>query len=369
MKTIDSLFGKKWTSQSRNGRIPVDYLVSPEADAILRASLRVSSERDLLDSLGLDFYYLSGRDLSQNEGILPCYYGDRLEFSEMERTCPLQIRWRRKVRSAKFSVDEAIHGPFDDNSSIDDILKFPWPKADDFDFSSLAVEAEQHADRIVVGGFWSGIFGDSYRMLGLESFLNAMASRPDLVHALVDRMTDMYLDLNERYFTQLSPKMDVWFFGNDFGSQRGLLFSTKMWDDFFADNIRRLTSLAHRHGLVVMMHSCGGIAPLIDRLIDAGVDVLDPVQTSATGMEPMTLREKFGGRIVFHGGIDTQHILVNGSTEDVCVHVRDVIETLGGNGGYIFAPSQIFQPDIPVENILAAYQTVRDYNEVRSAVS
>lgn len=99
--------------------------------------------------------------------------------------------------------------------------------------------------------------------------------------------------------------MDVWFFGNDFGSQESLLFSTGMWGDFFFGNIRRLTALAHGYGLKVMMHSCGAVAPLIPLLIGAGVDILDPVQVSASGMVPGELKSAFGDRIVFHGGIDT----------------------------------------------------------------
>ena len=121
-----------------------------------------------------------------------------------------------------------------------------------------------------------------------------------------------------------------------------------------------MTRLAHSYGLKVMMHSCGGVSEIVDLLIEAGVDILDPIQTTARGMNQGTLVEKFGGRIVFHGGIDTQHILPYGTVEDVKKHSRQMISELSHKGGYIFMASQILGPDIPVENIMAMYSTVND---------
>ena len=110
--------------------------------------------------------------------------------------------------------------------------------------------------------------------------------------------------------------------GSDFGHQQGLLFSPNMWADFFAQNIKQLCDLAHGYGVRVMMHSCGAIARLIPMLIEAGVDILDPVQVSAAGMEPAGLAAAFGERLVFHGGIDTQHVLPVASSEESAAHAQ-----------------------------------------------
>ncbi len=337
-------------------RPPVDYLAHPETDRRLRAALGVTTERELLDRLGCDFFYLPGRDLSQNEGALPFYtHRDRLAFTATERTCPLGIRWHRHAFASKFAVDEAIAGPLAESATAADILAHPWPKAGDFDFSPLQAEADANRDRVRIGGLWTGILGDSYRMCGFQNFLCAMAAEPALVHTLVDRMTEMYLELNNAYFTSLKGRLEVWFFGNDFGSQETLLFSRDMWADFFFDNLKRLTALAHGHGLKVMMHSCGAVSALIPLLIEVGVDILDPIQVTARGMVPAELKTRFGGQLVFHGGIDTQQVLPSGTRDDVARHVRDTVATLGRDGGYIFAPSQLLGPDIPVENILEMY--------------
>ncbi len=343
-------------------RVLVDYLASAQADRQLRKHLDVSSEAELLERLGCDLYHLSGRDISQQEHFLPCWRGPQLEVTDAVRTCPLGIKWQRRTGLGKFDVEEAIEGPFTLSSTIKDVQAHRWPAPQDLDFEPLIAEAEANRDRIIISGLWSGIFGDSYRMIGFDQFLLGMAMCPELIHGVVDRMTDMYVELNDRLFDQLRDKIDVWFFGNDFGSQQALLFSTSMWDDFFAANIQRLCDLAHAHGLKVMMHSCGCVAPLLDRLIEAGVDMLDPVQTSAAGMDPTLLTSNYGTRLIFHGGIDTQHVLPTATSHESAAHARQMIAAFADASGYIFAPTQVFQSDIPAENIVAVYDVVKHFN-------
>jgi uroporphyrinogen decarboxylase len=344
-------------------KIPVDYLAHRSADSKLKAHLGLDSERELLDHLDCDFFYLPGRDISQNEGALPFYKGKLPVMTDAERICPLGIRWHRGAYDSKFTVDEAISGPLQKADLTErEILDFPWPKAADFDFSPLQTEAEKNSKRIRIGGLWTGIMGDSYRMHGFENFLLNIAMNPELMHTLIDRMSDMYLELNNKYFSALHGKMEIWFFGNDFGSQESLLMGKDMWADFFFENIRKLCALAHSHNLKVMMHSCGAISELIPLLIEAGVDILDPIQVTAKGMDPADLAQKFGGKITFHGGIDTQNILPRGTEEDVERHVREVVGTLAPTGRYIFAPSQILGTDIPMENIIRMYKTIGDIN-------
>lgn len=261
---------------------PVDYLAHFGTDRKLREYLGCESEEELLDRLGCDFHYLPSRDISQNEGFMEYYKGPALDVTETERTCAFGIRWRRGAHDSKFSVDEAISGPLENAETEADILSHRWPVADDFDFTPLAEIAERHSDRVVIGGLWSGIMGDAYRLHGFQNFLMNAAAEPELLKTLIDRLTDVYLELNEAYFEAVKGRMDVWFFGNDFGHQGGLLLSKEMWRDFFFDNIKRLTALAHSYGLKVMMHSCGAVSEIIPDLIGAGVDILDPIQITAT---------------------------------------------------------------------------------------
>ena len=343
-------------------RVPIDYLADQNTDNRLKKLLSINSEDELLETLNCDFYYLPCRDISQNEGILDCYIGPELNMSEKERICPFGIRYHRGAHKSKFNVDEVIKGPLEGISNQEDILKHKWPKATYFDFSVLHKECDSHSKKVIIGGLWSGIMGDSYRVFGFENFLLNMALNPELVATLINKITEVYLELNDSVFSELKGKIDIWFFGNDFGSQDGLLFNPEMWHKFFYENIKNLVSLAHSYGIVVMMHSCGGISEIIPYLIDAGVDIIDPIQVTARGMEPESLAKKYNGKIVFHGGIDTQHLLVNGSVQEVRRNVAETINLLGSNGGYIFAPSQILGPDIPIENIIAMYSEAAGFN-------
>ena len=334
----------------------VDYMAERETDARLRKKLGCTTEEELLDALGAEFYYLPGRDISQNEGFMPYYRGPQLSSTDSSRTCPFGIGFTRGAFDSKFSVDEAIEAPLAKVTTPKEILEHRWPTRADFDYSPLIEVAEAHKNRVLIGGLWTGILGDAVRLYGYERFLTDMALEPEMVHTLVNKLTDVYLDLNDMIFELLKGRLDIYFFGNDFGSQQSLLISKEMWHEFYFDNIRRLTDLAHSYNVVAMMHSCGAIAELIDPLIDAGVDMLDPVQTTAKGMSPRELAERFGGRVVFHGGIDTQQVLPNGSPEEVEAHVDEVVSTLNGAGGYVASGSQLYGPDIPTENIVAIYR-------------
>lgn len=340
-------------------RVPIDYQSKAAVNNKLKAFYDISTERELLDTLGCDFYYLSVRDISQNETVFPLYRGPKLAVNETDRVCPFGIRFRRGVYADKFGADEAIEGPLEQASSPKDILSYRWPDPKWFDVEPLLEECEEFDDKVIVGGFWSGILGDSYRMHGFENFLLNLAMKPEIIKTLIERMTDFYLELNERVFSTVKGKLDIFFFGNDFGSQKGLLFSEQMWDEFFKESYTRLCDHAHSYGFKIMTHSCGSIVKLIDRFIEAGVDILDPVQTTAADMDPVELKNRFGDRIIFHGAIDTQQVLPMGTEDDVRSHVEETIRVLGRDGGYIFASCNSLQEDTPVENIDVMYSAAR----------
>lgn len=346
-------------------RAPIDYLAHPAVDLKLKQYLRLETEEELLSALGCDFYYLSCKDISQNECCMPFYKGPRLDISGSERTCPLGIRFKREAFADKFAVDEAIAGPLNNATEPGDILKHQWPKASWFDFSPLLDEIQMHKDRVLISGLWTGILGDAYRLMGFQNFLMNIALNPELIKTLVNRLTDVYLELNDSIFSLLKGRLDIWFFGNDFGSQENLLFSKAHFREIFFGNISRLCSLAHSYQMKVMMHSCGAVSRLIPDLIEAGVDIIDPVQVSAKGMNIAELKSEFGDRIIFHGGIDTQQILPKADAETVRRHCLKTLDILGQDGGYIFAPSQLLQQDIPVENIIQMYKTARETKTIK----
>ncbi len=135
-----------------------------------------------------------------------------------------------------------------------------------------------------------------------------------------------------------------------------------MIDQFFMPSLKRHFDLGKKYGVRGYHHCCGAIFELVPSFIDAGVDVLNPIQTSAKGMDPAKLKKEYGKDIAFHGGIDIQQTIVSGTPQDVRDEVRSRIDTLGPNG-YILGPSHVLQPDTPGENVAALYEAVREYGK------
>lgn len=243
-----------------------------------------------------------------------------------------------------------------------DAARADWP-----DRSALNVEAvaRKLADcrdtgRAVCGGMWASIFTHSRRIMGEARYLLAMLENPDLIHAVVERLADVFIDMNEALFSRCARHIDLYYFGSDFGTQASMFLSPEMYREFFKPPMRRIVEHAKGFELPVMFHTCGAVAPIIDDLIDIGVDVLDPVQVSAAGMAPEALAGRFRGRIAFHGGISSQVTLPRATPREVGRAVRHTIEALGPVG-YICGPDQNMMEDTPLENIEALYREAREY--------
>ena len=212
--------------------------------------------------------------------------------------------------------------------------------------------------KAVVASTWGSIFGESYRLMGMEGILTAMALYPEVARALIGHLTDFFLEVERRAFQACEGLIDLSYHGNDFGSQKALLFNRGMFQKFFAPNIKRLIDQVHSYGLRAMYHSCGSVREVIPDLIACGVDVLDPVQITAAGMDAKELKEHFGGQLCFHGCISAQKVLPLGTPEQVREHVREVCEIMRVGGGYIFAPDQAIVEGTPPENVLAMYDEI-----------
>jgi uroporphyrinogen decarboxylase len=179
----------------------------------------------------------------------------------------------------------------------------------------------------------------------------------ELATYLMDRFTGFYVAYFDRMFTAAEGRIDILRIADDLGTQHGLLVSPRLFDRFFAPRLGKLIDMAHSHGVRVMFHSCGAIVPFVERIIALGVDILDPIQVAADGMDPQGIKDRFGSRICLHGAIDTQYVLPRGAPDDVANAVRRIIGILGAGGGFILAPTHVLQTDVPTENVLALYDT------------
>ena len=195
-----------------------------------------------------------------------------------------------------------------------------------------------------------------------EWYMSHMTHR-DYIYEVYERQTDSAIDNLARVKEAVGNLIDCMYLtGTDFGSQRGPLFSPDMYRDIYKPHFKRMCDWIHTHTTwKTMIHTCGGIHPLMNDIIESGFDILNPVQTSAADMDPQKLKDEYGERIVFHGGgVETQTTLPHGTPEEVYEEVSDRIRVFNKGGGFIFNTIHNIQADVPVENIVAMVKAIED---------
>lgn len=243
-------------------------------------------------------------------------------------------------------------GPFAECEDVRQVEDFSWPNPDYLDFSDILKQLASVGDYYRASGFWSPFFHEVSDFFGMENYFVKMHTHPEVVHAVTRHVVDFYLEANKRFFVQAGNLVDAFFFGNDFGTQLDLLVSPAAFNEFIFPYFRELTALGHRHGLQVILHSCGAIHKVIPNLIDLGVNALHPLQAKAVNMDAGSLARDFRGRIAFIGGIDTQDLLVHATPDAVKAEVRRVKKLLGPN--IVISPShEAILSNVPPENVEA----------------
>ncbi len=159
-----------------------------------------------------------------------------------------------------------------------------------------------------------------------------------------------------------SSSIDIFFIGNDFGSQTGPLLGVDLFERFAMPSLRRLIDLGHRHGLKVMLHCCGGFRPLLPSMIRAGLDGVHALQPFCAGMEPSSLKKDFGASILLNGAIDSQHALILGTAGAAREETRRILDIMSPGGGYVAGASHDYiLEETPLENVLAMFDTIQEY--------
>lgn len=201
-----------------------------------------------------------------------------------------------------------------------------------------------------------GFYETSQKLLGYERLACALLVEQDMVHALYDRLLDLQMRYWKRYLDEVGKYAQVVCYADDLGMQDRPQMSPALYHELIQPYHKRIFSFIHEHtDAKILMHSCGAVEPLIDDLIDAGVNALNPLQTSAAGMNPAVLAEKYAGRIAFWGGVDVQRILPYGSPDEVREEVRKLLSIFSKTSGYVLAPSHNVQNDTPPINLAAMY--------------
>lgn len=207
-----------------------------------------------------------------------------------------------------------------------------------------------------------GVFELGCWMFGFDDYLYRLIAEPEMVQAFSERWLAYQKEVIRQYYGALGPYIDATTSGDDFGTQRAQFMSTGTFDEMIAPYLKerirytkQFTKAYYQH------HTCGCVFDLIPSLLDCGIDILNPIQPGVFKMEPERLKETYGDRLAFWGGIDTQDLLPHGSVEDIRKAVWHVLSVLDVNGGYILAPAHTIQYDVPARNLIAMYQSAKAY--------
>jgi uroporphyrinogen decarboxylase len=285
-------------------------------------------------------------------------------------------RWGSKLRMPKvgglyfdwveFPIEELTPAALDG---------YRWPEPDPPEvvatLRARARRLREQTDYALVGSgvIGGGIFEQPCRTVGLEKFMIAMLSDRPLAERLMDGITDIYIASVERYLDQVGEFIDVFTFWDDVSTQEGWMISPDLYVSLVKPRQRRLfEAIKARTSAKLFYHGCGAVFELIPHLIEIGVDIVNPVQVSARGMDSKRLKAAYGKDVTFWGGgVDTQRVLPFGSPQEVRDEVRRRIDDLAPGGGFVFAAVHNIQAFVPPENVVAAFDTAREYGQAKAA--
>lgn len=316
-------------------------------DATLNRLFAHIGHRDverLLDELGVDIRSADAiypPEEHLGDGVYRNYWGERYVYRTLE--------WGHQR--------DDLPGALANAESFEEIKCFPWPKNKAFDYSTLRTQCERIRDKgCVVRYGQADIWQRGSLVRGMENTMTDMYEEPEWTHYISRIFTDFYKEDYRRAWEESGGAIDIFTIISDVGSQRGPLISPAMFREFVLPYMAELIEVIHSFGARAMFHSCGDVSAFIPDIIRAGADILDPIQPVNESMMPAALAQ-YKGELIFHGGVDVQRLLPNGTPDEVRAYVRRYYETLGSS--WIVCPSHYFQPDNLPENILAVYDAFK----------
>jgi uroporphyrinogen decarboxylase len=335
-------------------RVPFFYRDIPEVEKRLLKDFQLNDREELLTFLDIDFRW-----------VTPEYIGPPLENKV---TGTKRDIWGVEYMYKEYSDDlgywESVSHPLDQAETPEDLEAYPWPKLEWFDFSKMKQDLIRYKDYAIMtapNDYASpGILQTPIQNLfGIEKAFMDMIVNPDLFEALVGKVMEFRLAFLDKMLGEADGGIDFFRIGDDFGAQNGMVMSPDLWRERIKPALHQLVEVGKKHGVHYYQHSCGAIRPIIPDFIEIGLEVLDPIQVTASGMDPAGLKKEFGDVLCFSGGVDEQHLLRVGSPAEVREGVKTLLDIMAPGGGYFLGPTHNFQTDIPTENIIAMYEAAR----------
>ena len=340
-------------------RVPVDLWALPPVTDNLRAHLGLGfpstgsgqGDESVWRALGVDL-----------RSVWPAYVGPPLPIFDDGSW----IDWWGLHKRMMGPFEEVVEPPLAGAQTVADVKAHAWPDPDWFEYAGLRPVCQSLAEYALVvrdpGPNATCVLRLAMFLRGMEQFMMDTVMDPLLAQAIIDRVEAFYLEFDRRIFEAVGDLTDIYLIADDVGVQDGLMISPKMFREFVAPSLRRFIAQGKSYGQRIMYHTCGAVRRLIPDFIDLGVDILNPLQISAKDMEPEGLKQDFGRDLCFHGGLDIQTVLSQGTPDQVRAEVERLCDALGAGGGFILAPTNNVMPETPVENVVALYEAAGAYH-------
>jgi uroporphyrinogen decarboxylase len=343
-------------------RLPIFYSATEEFTNSLKQYLGLGLDEILYDYFDIDYRFQG--DGFEAKSWEPAYIGP--EFQKFDDGTFKNI-WGSKQKYINYGngkYTETIDFALARAETVKEVDDHQWPQVDWYDYQSIIPAIKKFPDYpFMVGYFAPGWF--AWEVRGMSQFMIDCIEKNAIAEAILTHICDFgynyFKKIIETVKDYIGENVHCIHLADDWGTQQGLLMNPSIFDDFFAPHYRRIIDLAHSAGLKVEFHSCGSAIKIFPRFIDVGVDIMNPIQTSAKDMIPLKIKEEFGNDLVFSGGIDVQQVLPKSHPDEVKKEVISVLESMGKNGGYIPGPSHNIQVGTPPENVIAMYEALYEY--------
>lgn len=250
--------------------------------------------------------------------------------------------------------------------TVEEMDEFVFPEMTQEEYDFYAKEAKrlrETTDKAVTGIFLGNVFELGQLYWGYEQFFVNLGVEEELTQAFLERRTDCLMRDLKKYLEATGKYIDVIQFNDDLGTQQSLLISKEMYRKYIKPHHQKMFRYVRDNfpNIKVYFHSCGAIFDIIPDLLDCGVQILNPVQISAVGMQPERLKREYGRELVFWGGIDTQNVLNHSRPDEIRRIVQDTLDILSPGGGYVFSQVHNVGGDVPPENLVACFQAAKNY--------
>lgn len=332
-------------------RVPITFDAEKEVYELLYKHFGISTRKQLWDALHVDTWL---------EG--PVVKDPREKQLDDDL---FQNRWGYRQKDQPYTVNgktgyyrEIIYHPLADIKSVKDLEKHDWPDPRLLDFNHLNELRLQKPERAIIAHITHGGYFTATFLRGMEQFLVDLVIDEPLAQAIIERVARYLFEALDRLLEQAPQGFDIFYLADDYCMTSGPLFSPEVFNRLIKPYLRKIADRLHAHHKKFLLHVCGSVILLLPEIIDAGVDMLEPIQRRSVGMDLEKLKRVFGKDLCFYGSVDILQTLNKGTVEQVREEVRNNMRILGRSGGFIIGPGHTYiQIDTPLENILAMYET------------